>query len=76
MGDLSLGDNMPILHNDSQSAIMLAKNPMFDARTKHIEVKYHFLHQVLEDKHIELDKVHTNNNPIDFLTKSLKFAHC
>ena len=58
---------------------MLAKNPVFHAKTKHTEVKYHFLHQVLEDKHLELVKVHTDNNLAGFLTKSLpcdKFAHC
>ena len=79
VGDLGLGDDMPILHSDSQSAIMLAKNPVFHAKTKHIEVKYHFLRQVLEDKRLELVKVHTDHNPADFLTKSLpsdKFAHC
>ena len=75
VGDLGLGDDMPIFHSDSQSAIMLAKNPMFHAKTKHIEVKYHFLCH----KRLELVKVHTDHNPADFLTKSLpsdKFAHC
>ena len=67
--DLGLGDGIPILHNDSQSAIMLAKNPIFHAKTKHIEVKYHFLCQVLEDKHLELVKVHARNNPVDFLQR-------
>ena len=38
---------------------MLAKNPVFHAKTKHIEVKYHFLRQVLEDKRLQLVKVHT-----------------
>ena len=46
-------DDMPILHIDSQSAIMLAKNLVFHGKTKHIEVKYHFLCQVLEDKRLE-----------------------
>ena len=42
VGDFGLGDDMPILHSDSQNAIILAKNPMFHAKTKNIEVKYHF----------------------------------
>ena len=64
VGDLGLGDDMPILHSDSQSAIMLAKNPVFHAKTKNIEL---------------VKVVHTDHNPADFLTKSLpsdKFAHC
>jgi ATP-binding cassette subfamily B (MDR/TAP) protein 1 len=70
---------LPILHCDSQSAIMLARNPVFHAKTKHIEVKYHFIRDVLDSKNIELVKVHTNNNPADLLTKGLsaeRFAHC
>ena len=41
--DLGITMEMPTLHCNSQSAIMLAKNPMFHARTKHIDVKYHFI---------------------------------
>ena len=58
---------------------MLAKNPVFHAKTKHIDVKYHFIRAVLEDKLIQLVKVHTNDNPADLLTKSLpseRFAYC
>ena len=59
---------------------MLAKNPMFDdALTKHIALKYHFIRDMLEDKLMELVKVHTDDNPADLLTKGLafeQFAHC
>ena len=60
------------------SAIMLAKNPIFHAKTKHIEVKYHLMRDMLEDKLMKLVKVHTHDNPADLLTKGLpseKFAH-
>ena len=43
MGDLGVTIEMPMLHWDSQSAIMLAKNPIFHAKTKNIDVKYHFI---------------------------------
>ena len=43
VGDLGIRVEMPMLHCDSQSAIMLAKNPVFHAKTKHIAVKYHFI---------------------------------
>ena len=41
MGDLGISVEVPTLHRDSQSAIMLAKNPVFHVKTKHIDVKYH-----------------------------------
>ena len=78
MGDLGISVEVPTLHCDSQSAIMLAKNPMFHAKTKHIDVKYHFIRDVLDDKHMELVKVHTNDNLANLLTKVLafeRFAH-
>ncbi|MCO5594323.1 hypothetical protein L7F22_048353 [Adiantum nelumboides] len=42
---------------DSQSAICLAKNAMFHAHTKHIDVRYHFIREVLEDGFITLVKL-------------------
>ena len=58
---------------------MLAKNPVFHAKTKHIDVKYHFIRDMLEDKLMELVKVHTDDNPADLMPKGLPpiwFAHC
>ena len=75
VGDLGISIEVPTLHCDSQSAIMLAKNPVFHAKTKHIDVKYHFIRDVLEDKHMELVKVHTDDNPVDILTKDAAFEH-
>ena len=71
VGDLGINVEMPVLHCDSQSAIQLAKNPVFHAKTKHVDVKYHFIREVLEDKRVELVKVHTSKNPADLLTKGL-----
>ena len=41
VGDLGITCEMPFLHCDSQSAIMLAKNPVFHAKTKKTDVKCH-----------------------------------
>ena len=79
VADLGISVEMPILHCDSQSAIQLAKNPVFHAKTKHVDVKYHFIREVLEDKLLQFAKVHTSENPADLLTKGLsseRFAHC
>ena len=56
---------------DNQSAIHLAKNSMFHKRTKHIDVRYHWIRDAIEDKLFELDKVHTDDNCSDMLTKAL-----
>ncbi|CAH9096206.1 unnamed protein product [Cuscuta epithymum] len=56
---------------DNQSTIHLAKNSMFHKRTKHIDVRYHWIRDALEDKLFELDKVHTDDNGADMLTKVL-----
>ncbi|KAJ9566890.1 hypothetical protein OSB04_002856 [Centaurea solstitialis] len=41
------------------------KNIMFHKRTKHIDVRYHWIRDALEDKMFELDKVHTDDNGSD-----------
>jgi hypothetical protein len=65
--------------DDNQSAIHLAKNQVFHARTKHIDVRYHFVREILEEEEILLQKIHTAENPADMLTKVVtkaKFEHC
>ena len=71
VGDLGIACEMLVLHCDSQKAIMLPKNLVFHAKTKHIDVKYHFLCEVLHDKRMQLVKVHTDDNLADLLTKGL-----
>jgi len=64
---------------DSQSAIFLAKNPTYHSKTKHIDVQYHFVRDMIEEKRILLVKVDTLKNTIDALTKfvsSEKFSWC
>ena len=56
--DLGIAVEMPTLHCDRQSAFLLAKNQVFHVKTKHIEVKYHFIREMLEDKLMKLVKVH------------------
>ena len=51
---------------------------VFHAKTKHIDMKYHFIRDMLEDKLVELVKVNIVDNPADLMTKGLppeRFAH-
>ena len=64
---------------DSQSAIFLAKNPAYHSNTKHIDVQYHFVRDMIEEKKVSLMKVDTLKNFADSLTKSVsteKFSWC
>jgi hypothetical protein len=68
-----------ILDCDSQSAIFLAKNPSYHSKTKHIDVQYHFVRDMVEEKKVLLEKVDTLKNVADSLTKSVsteKFSWC
>ncbi|BAT73418.1 hypothetical protein VIGAN_01089700 [Vigna angularis var. angularis] len=58
-----------VLHSDSQSAIHLAKNSTFHSRTKHIDLRYHFIRSLLEDEVLTLRKILGSKNPADMLTK-------
>ncbi|KAG8498213.1 hypothetical protein CXB51_006868 [Gossypium anomalum] len=64
---------------DSQSAIFLIKDQIFHERTKHINVWYHFVRDIIARGDIVVNKISTHENPADMMTKSLpitKFEHC
>ena len=69
--ELGLKQERYVLHCDSQSAIHLSKNSSFHSRSKHIDVRYHWIRDVLNDKLLQLEKVHTDANTSDMLTKAL-----
>ena len=71
MGELGKEHDMGTLYSDSQSAIHLAKSSAFHSRTKHIQLKYHFIRSVLENGELKLEKIHTSKNPTDMLTKGV-----
>jgi hypothetical protein len=59
------------LYCDSESDIHIAKNSDFHSKTKHIQLRYHFIRSVLEDGHLKLEKIHTSQNPTNMLTKGV-----
>jgi hypothetical protein len=64
---------------DSQSTIFLAKNPVYHSNTKHIDVQYHFMRDMVERNKVLLEKIETLENIINSLTKSMsvvKFSWC
>jgi hypothetical protein len=69
--DLDYGQPVPLLI-DNQSAIRLAKNPMYHKRSKHIEIKWHWLREKVAEQHVvELVYVRSMDNTADIFTKAL-----
>lgn len=64
---------------DSSSAIYLSKNPAHHEKTKHIDIKLHFIRNVVSMGVVKMVKIHTDRNPADMLTKvvtTAKFKVC
>ncbi|GJT40447.1 hypothetical protein Tco_0940312 [Tanacetum coccineum] len=64
-------DDVPIMC-DNKGAIDLSKNPVQHSRTKHIEIRHHFLRDNVQKGHISIEKVPSVDNIADVLTKPLK----
>ena len=63
---------------DSQSTIHLTKNQIYHERTKHIDVRMYFIHDVTTRGDVLVEKIATFDNPADVMTKALpsvKFKH-
>ncbi|GJZ10929.1 putative ribonuclease H-like domain-containing protein [Tanacetum coccineum] len=58
------------IHVDNESAICVIKNPVYHSKTKHIEIRHHFIRDSYEKRLIEMVKIHTDNNVADLLTKA------
>ena len=75
-----LGIDLPLpitLHEDNQGCIALSKNPVNHSRNKHIDVKYHYIREQVENGFFILYYIETKKQLADFLTKALnRVAFC
>lgn len=60
-----------VMHGDNLSAQHLAKNPVHHSRTKHIDIRYHFIREVMKEGHVVLEYTSTNEMIADIMTKNL-----
>ncbi|GJX57399.1 hypothetical protein Tco_0287296, partial [Tanacetum coccineum] len=58
------------IYIDNESTICIVKNPIFYSKTKHIEIRHHFIRDSNEKKLIQMIKIHTDKNVADLLTKA------
>ncbi|KAJ9548963.1 hypothetical protein OSB04_021506 [Centaurea solstitialis] len=59
---------------DNQSAIFLTKDQVLHERTKHIDMRYHFIREVIAKGDFKVRKISTHDNPADMMTKVLPTA--
>ncbi|GJR48547.1 putative ribonuclease H-like domain-containing protein, partial [Tanacetum coccineum] len=57
------------IHIDNESTICIVKNPVYHSRTKHIEIRHHFIRDCYKKILIDVIKIHTDANVADLLTK-------
>ena len=79
ISELGVPQDVIKVYCDSHSAICLTKNDMYQFKTKHIDIKYHFICDIVAEGKIKVDKIHTDENPANMITKPLsntKFKYC
>jgi len=77
--ELKRQDHVITVHCDNQSVIHLSKNQIYHERTKHVDVKLHFMREIIVEGAVFVKKVSTEYNPSDMITKVLpssKFFYC
>jgi hypothetical protein len=67
------------IYCDIHSAIFLVRNPTYHSKKKHVDVQYHFMRDMVEEKKVLFMKVDTFNNVSYSLKKSMsteKYSWC
>ena len=73
--EFKFGMNSPVVvYEDNQSTIKLVENPVFHKRSKHVDIKYHFVRELVENKTLAIQYVPTVDNLADIFTKPLVFS--
>ncbi|XP_041564465.1 secreted RxLR effector protein 161-like [Drosophila elegans] len=60
-----------IIYNDNQGAGQLTRNPVFHKRTKHVDIRHHFIRELVEEGTISVNYIPTTEMSADILTKGL-----
>ena len=59
------------IHSDNAGSIMLTKDPIFHARSKHIDVQFHYTRERVDEKDVTFKYLPTDDMPADIMTKAL-----
>jgi len=69
--ELGFSESRTPICGDNQGSIFIASNPVQEHRTKHIDIRYHYIRERVEEGDVELFFIPGTDNPADLLTKAL-----
>jgi hypothetical protein len=69
--DMGIPQDQVVIYNDNQAANNLATNPIVSPRSKHIEIKKHFIREVVQQGDVVISYLDTERMTADMLTKAL-----
>ena len=71
LGELGYNLKATPIHGDNQGSIFIASNPVTEKRSKHIDIRFHYIREVVDRCLVELYFINGEENPADLLTKNL-----
>ena len=71
LGELGYRLNPIPICGDNQGSIFITSNPVTEKRSKHIDIRYHYIREVKERKLVDVYFIDGDKNPADLLTKNL-----
>ena len=71
MGELGYNLKPVPISGDNQGSIFIASNPVTEKRSKHIDIRYHYVREAVARELVEIFFIEGENNPADILTKNL-----
>jgi len=71
LGELSYPLKPVPICGDNQGSIFITSNPVTEKRSKHIDIRFHYIREVIERKLVEVFFIDGDKNPADLLTKNL-----
>ncbi|MGV7994806.1 Ty1/Copia family ribonuclease HI, partial [Mycobacterium kansasii] len=71
LSDYEIKQDSMLLYCDNSSAINISKNPIQHSRTKHIDIRFHYIRELVEGKIISLEYIPTEDQRADIFTKPL-----
>ena len=69
--DYGISQDTRVVYCDNSSAIDISKSPVQHSKTKHIEIRYHFIRDLVERKIVCLEYIPTKRQNADIFTKPL-----